>query len=287
PIGLLVFLILRGMSPTQSVVYSVMLALAVSMISPATRPNMKTILAALEDGARSSISVAVSCACAGLIVGVISLTGIGVRFSSSLIELSRGSLFLALVYSAIASIILGMGMPATAVYIIQAVLNVPALIKLGVAPLAAHMFIFYFSCIGCITPPVALTAYAAAGVSGGNPTRTGWLAFWLGIVAYVVPFMFVYSSTLLMQGAPLEVIIAFITAVVGTYFLACGIEGLFLIRRGWIERVLLFGAGLLLIHPGTVTDVAAIPLVLIVVVIGYFRQRTAQTEAVKGAGNRL
>jgi TRAP-type uncharacterized transport system fused permease subunit len=99
--------------------------------------------------------------------------------------------------------------------------------------------------------------------------------------------MFVYSSTLLMQGAPLEVIIAFITAVVGTYFLACGIEGLFLIRRGWIERVLLFGAGLLLIHPGTVTDVAAIPLVLIVVVIGYFRQRTAQTEAVKGAGNRL
>jgi len=218
---------------------------------------------------------------------VISLTGIGVRFSSSLIELSRGSLFLALVYSAIASIILGMGMPATAVYIIQAVLNVPALIKLGVAPLAAHMFIFYFSCIGCITPPVALTAYAAAGVSGGNPTRTGWLAFWLGIVAYVVPFMFVYSSTLLMQGAPLEVIIAFITAVVGTYFLACGIEGLFLIRRGWIERVLLFGAGLLLIHPGTVTDVAAIPLVLIVVVIGYFRQRTAQTEAVKGAGNRL
>lgn len=285
PVVLLVVLILRGMSPTQSVVWSIMLALAASMVSPETRPNLKKIVKALEDGARNSISVAVSCACAGLIVGVISLTGIGVRFSSSLIELSRGSLFLALVYSAIASIILGMGMPATAVYIIQAVLTVPALIKLGVTPIAAHMFIFYFSVIGCITPPVALTAYAAAGVSGGNPTRTGWMAFWLGIVAYVVPFMFVYSPALLAQGSALEVLSAFITAVIGVYFLACAIEGLFVIRRGWVERVLLFVAGLLLIQPGTLTDLAAIPFVLVVFAIGHFRPRTVQAEAVKGAGN--
>lgn len=286
PVILLVFLILRGMSPTQSVVWSIMLALAASMISPATRPNFETIFHALEDGARNSISVAVSCACAGLIVGVISLTGIGVRFSSSLVELSRGSLFLGLLYSAIASIILGMGMPATAVYIIQAVLNVPALLKLGVTPIAAHMFIFYFSVVGCITPPVALTAYAAAGVSGGNPSRTGWRAFWFGIVAYVVPFMFAYSPALLMQGSALEVISACATAVIGVYFLACAIQGLFIIQRGWIERILLFATGLLLVKPGRLTDLIAIPLIVVVLLTGYVRQRSARTGALKEADNR-
>ena len=281
PILVLIALILRGVSPTKAVFWSTILVFAVAFVHRPTRPNLTTILGALEDGAKNSISVAISCACAGLIVGVISLTGIGVKFSSSLIELSHGSIFLALVYTMIASIILGMGMPATAVYVIQAALNVPALVQMGVAPLAAHLFVFYFSVVACITPPVALTAYAAAGISGGHPGKTGWNAFWFGCVAYIVPYIFVYSPCLLMQGTAWAIVSAFATAAVGTYLLAAGIEGFFIIRRSLIERVLLFLAGVALIIPGGATDVLSLPLVAVVVVLG-LKRTGARKVALEG-----
>ncbi|MCR4426935.1 MAG: TRAP transporter permease [Firmicutes bacterium] len=273
PVVTLVVFILREMSPMRAVFLSICLMVLVSFLGRSTRPSLKTLIQALEDGAVNSIPVAASCACAGLVVGVISITGIGVKFSSSLIQLAHGSVFLALIYTAVASIILGMGMPATAVYIIQAALNVPALIQLGVSPLSAHMFVFYYSAIGCITPPVALTAYAAAGISGAHPGRTGWSAFLFGAVAYVVPFVFTYSPQLLMQGSVVSVVFAFATALAGVYMFACAIEGLFLVKRNALERILLFAAGLALVIPGGSTDLIAAVLIGGVLVFGVRRQR--------------
>ncbi len=200
------------------------------------------------------------CACAGIIVGVIALTGIGGRFSQMLLEVAGASQLLAMLFAALVALILGMGMPTTAAYAIAAAVIAPGVIKMGVPALTAHMFIFYFAVISAITPPVALASFAAAGLARSDPWKTSWVALKMGLATFIVPIMFFFSPVLLMQGTWPEIIQAGITASIGVLFLACGTEGW---ARGPLAlplRVVMVIAALLCIHPGTVTDVLGIAL---------------------------
>jgi len=198
------------------------------------------------------------CACAGIIVGVIALTGIGGRFSQMLLELAGASQLLAMFFAALVALILGMGMPTTAAYAIAAAVIAPGVIKMGVPALTAHMFIFYFAVISAITPPVALASFAAAGLARSDPWKTSWVALKLGLATFIVPFMFFFSPVLLMQGTWPEIIQAGVTAAIGVLFLACGTEGW---ARGPLAmplRVVMVIAALFCLHPGTITDVIGI-----------------------------
>jgi TRAP-type uncharacterized transport system fused permease subunit len=193
--------------------------------------------------------------------------------------MAHGNLFLLLVLSMIASLILGMGLPATPCYIILAVLAAPAIVEMNISPMAAHLFVFYFGCISAITPPVAVAAYAGAAIAGSDPMRTGYTAWRLGLAAFIVPFMFIYGQPMIMVGTWSEIILASITALIGVSILAASIQGFGLMRMGIVERVLLFTAALLMIKPGWMTDLVGI---IMAILIGAFHLAKYRRE--RGAG---
>jgi len=273
PLIALVIWIGMGWSAMRAGFWSIMLLFVTLLIGKRKMLNWKSISRSLRQGGENAVSVAAACACAGIILGVISVTGLGVKLTSFMISLSGGNLFIGLVLTAITSLILGMGLPATAIYVMMAAINAPALIQMGASPLAAHLFLFYFGCISTITPPVALTAYAAAAVAGASPTKTGWRAFIYGLSAYIMPFMFMYSSSLLMEGGVLLVARTFVTGMIGAYFLSAGIQGYLIFRINVIERVVLFAAGILLIHPGAFTDVVGGVLAAAIFLPRWYRGR--------------
>ena len=193
-------------------------------------------------------------ATAGIMIGIILQTGMAIRFTSFLVEFAGGNLFMALVITMIAAIILGTALPTTPAYIMLAALLIPALIKLGVPPLAAHMFAFYFGCLSAITPPECLAVYAAASISRCGVWAAGWQAVKFGSAGFIVPFFFVYYPALLFQGPWTEIGLAVLTGGVGVVALAAGLEGYFIRTATWLERGLFVAAALLLIDPGLVTD---------------------------------
>jgi TRAP transporter 4TM/12TM fusion protein len=215
---------------------------------------------ALRDGAYQTVPVAMATAAAGIVIGVVLQTGLALRFTGFLIELARGHLIPALLIMMAAGIVLGMGMPTTPAYIMQAALLIPALIKLGVLPMAAHMFAFYFSCLSAITPPVALAVYAAASISRCGLWGAGWQAVKFAASGFIVPFFFVYSPALLFQGQWTDIGRAALTGTIGVVALAAALEGHFLRPAAWFERVLFFAAAILLIDPGFTTDVIGVGL---------------------------
>jgi TRAP transporter 4TM/12TM fusion protein len=210
--------------------------------------------AALRDGAQQTVPVAMATATAGIMIGIILQTGMAIRFTSFLVEFAGGNLFMALVITMIAAIILGTALPTTPAYIMLAALLIPALIKLGVSPLAAHMFAFYFGCLSAITPPECLAVYAAASISRCGVWAAGWQAVKFGSAGFIVPFFFVYYPALLFQGTWTEISLAVLTGGVGVVALAAGLEGYFIRSATWLERGLFVAAALLLIDPGLVTD---------------------------------
>lgn len=276
PIIVLVACLIYGFSPMKTVFFAILLLLVIAQTRKETRINFSKFFDALKEGIVGTVPVAVSCAAAGIIVGIVGLTGLGVKFSSSLIALSHGNILLALVYTMIASIILGCGLPTTAVYIILASMAAPALEQMGVPTLAAHMFVFYFGCISTITPPVALSAYAAAGIGDANQTKTGIKAFLFGIVAYIVPFMFVLSPTLLAQGGIVDILYSLFFALVGVYALAGGVAGYFRGSLAFLPRAALFAGGILLINAGWVTNLIGLALIAVVFIFQLFKQKHAQ-----------
>ena len=227
----------------------------------------------LDQGAKMALTVAVACICAGIIVGVITLSGFGLRFSSMISTFSGGYLFFALLLVAMCSIILGMGMSTTADYITVSTLAVPALFMLGVNPLSAHMFAMYFACLSMISPPVALAAYAAAGIAQTGPWRVCFTAMRLGIVAYLIPFMFAYNPALLMIGPVGEVVRACVTALIGVVALSGATMGFLFRAMAPFERILLGGAGIALIFPGLTSDYIGIPLAGIMCAWNYFTRK--------------
>lgn len=257
---LILLLVVFFYSPMKASFYTIIAILLVSLIKNKTRMTPKKILAALKEGGINTISVASACACAGIIVGMFSLTGLGHKLSYILVQLSGGNLFLLLLLTAICNIILGMGMPTTAVYIILATLAAPALINLGLSPMAAHLFVFYFGCLSHITPPVALAAYAAAGLAEAPPMKTGFAAWRIGLCGFIVPFMFVYGPALILEDSVINIIIACSTAMIGAWALSISLEGYIFRTFPWYQRVIPFAAALLLIKPGIKTDLAGLAL---------------------------
>ncbi len=236
----------------------------------------------LDQGAKMAVNVAVACICAGIIVGVITLSGFGLRFSSMISAFSGGNLLLALLLVAMCSIILGMGMSTTADYITVSTLAVPALYMLGVTPLSAHMFAMYFACLSMISPPVALAAYAAAGIAQTGPWRVCFTAMRLGIVAYLIPFMFAYNPALLMVGPLAEVVWACVTALIGVVALSGATMGFLFKAIPPLERVLLGGAGIALIFPGVSSDYVGIPLTAMVLARNYFTRKREHASPTAG-----
>ena len=258
PLIMLVVWIGIGWSVMRAGFWSIVLLLACVLVANRQVLTGQNILKSLRQGSENAVSVAVACACAGIILGVISVTGLGVKLTSFIISLSGGNLMVGLVLTGFTSLILGMGLPATAIYVMMAAINAPALIQMGASPLAAHLFLFYFGAISTITPPVALTAYAAAAVANASPTKTGFTAFVYGLSAYIMPFMFMYSSSLLMEGSAVLIVRTFITGMFGAFFLSAGIQGWIVRGCGTVERILLFAAGITLIDPGAYSDVFGI-----------------------------
>jgi TRAP transporter 4TM/12TM fusion protein len=229
----------------------------VALLRKTTRKGIgwMTIWGALQDGAKNSIAVALACACAGIIIGVITQTGAAINFTALVVNMSRDLLPVALILTMLAGIILGMGMPTTPAYIVMVSLLVPAIIKLGAIPPAAHMFAFYFAILSAITPPVALAVYAAAGLAKANLWDAGWAAVRVGAAGFIVPFMFIFSPELLMIGSWTEILPAALTASIGVICLAAGLHGHFVRNTYLWERVALVAAAILLIKPGFVTDI--------------------------------
>jgi TRAP-type uncharacterized transport system fused permease subunit len=232
---------------------------------------LEKVLLAAGGGA---VQVAAACAAAGVVVGVASLTGIGLRMSELIITLSQGSLFLALLLTALGSIVLGMGLPTTAAYVVLAALGAPALIQLGVPLLAAHMFIFYFGCISNVTPPVSLAAYAASGIAGSPPLKTAWTAMVLAFAGFLVPFMFVYGPALLLMGSVTEIALVTGSGVAGVTALAASTMGF--LRRDLLvwERVLLGAGAVALIFPSLITDAFGLLVLLLI----FFRTAPPQSS---------
>ncbi len=240
--------------------------LPIALLRKSTREGIRwiTVIEALEGGARDALAVAMACACAGIVIGVISLTGLGITFTQGVVALSQNSLVLALMLTAVAGIVLGMGMPTTPAYIVMVSLLVPALVKLGVVVPAAHMFALYFAVLSAITPPVALAVFAAAGLAKASLWQAGWEAVRIGAAGFIVPFMFVYEPALLMIGDWSTILLATVTATVGCVTLAAGLFG-YLVRPcvAW-ERMVLVTAALLLIIPGWVTDLIGFTLLAVI-----------------------
>jgi TRAP transporter 4TM/12TM fusion protein len=264
PILIILFGLFGGYSAPLSALAGALACFPVAMLRASTRRELRWqgVFEALEDGAKNALSVAMACAAAGIVVGAVTLTGLGITFTNVVVELARSSLFLALVVTAVAGIILGMGMPTTPAYIIMVALLVPAIIKLGAVTPAAHMFAFYFAILSAITPPVALAVYAAAALAKTDLWGAGLAAIKVGAAGFIVPFMFIYEPSLLMIGDWKESAAAFVSASVGTATLAASLMGYLLKPLAWWQRLALFAAALMLIKPGLITDVIGFGILL-------------------------
>ena len=275
PILIILFGLLLGYSAPLCALVAAITCLPIALLRATTRAGIswRSVLEALEDGARNTLSVAMACACAGIVIGCVSITGLGIVFTQVVIALSQDSLILALVLTALAGIVLGMGMPTTPAYIVMVALLVPALIKLGAVTPAAHMFAFYFAILSAITPPVALAVFAAAGLAKANIWQAGFAAMRAAAPAYIVPFMFVYEPALLLEGEWTVILTSVASAVVGVIALAGGLFGYFVGRCSNWERVFLIAAALLLIKPGLMSDAIGGVLLLTVLVAQFAERR--------------
>jgi TRAP transporter 4TM/12TM fusion protein len=255
PVIVLLALLLYGYTPTYGAIIATVALVAISWLRPSTGLRWRTCIEALRDGAVNTVPVAMACASAGIVIGIVLQTGLALRFTAFLVEFTYGYLLAALVITMVAGIVLGMGMPTTPAYIMQAALLVPAIMKLGVEPMAAHMFAFYFSCLSAVTPPVALAVYAAASIGGAGLWGSGVQAVKFAAAGFIVPFFFVYNPALLFEGPWTEILRAVVTGSIGVVALAASMEGYFLRTATWFERLLFFIAAMLLIDPNAITDI--------------------------------
>jgi TRAP transporter 4TM/12TM fusion protein len=263
PILMVLVGLILGYSAPLAALVGALACLPIALMRATTRQGItwRSVLDALVDGARNTLAVAMACACAGLVIGVVTITGLGITFTEFVIGLSQSSLVLALVLTAMAGIVLGMGMPTTPAYIVMVSLLVPALIKLGAITPAAHMFAFYFAILSAITPPVALAVFAAAGLAKADMWQSGWEAVRIAAPTYIVPFMFVYEPSLLLIGDWVTSLTSFISASIGVMCFAAALQGYLAGRDAKLwERAVLLVAAMLLIKPGYVTDAIGLAL---------------------------
>jgi len=250
PLLVLVYtLMIAGWQVGKAAMAAVITTLLVGAFQSANRLNLRKLLTAIEETGRVLLDIVVITAVAGFVIGVLQLSGLGFRFSFLLVSMAGGNAFLLLTMTAIACIVLGMGMPTSVIYIMLAVLVGPALVQLGIAPLGAHLFLLYFGILSMITPPVGLATYAAAAIGRADYLKTGWAGMRLGIVAYVVPFVFAYHPALLLKGTAVDITLAVATSVIGVGLLGVACAGFFFRSLGWATRGVAALAGLLLFPP--------------------------------------
>ncbi len=258
PVSVLIYLLTVGYTPSLSVLYAVVISVVWHFVScrnlATLRTRLQQVLTALDAGGRAIVMVAALCACAQLIVSMLNMTGIGVKLCASIIELSGGNLLLTLFLAMIICLILGMGIPTTAAYVLAASAVGPAISGLGASPFSVHMFIFYFAIISAITPPVCAAVYVASAIAQSNWWKTGWIATRLGLSGFIVPYMFFYAPTLLLFGDPFYIVMNSVSAAFGVIALSAAAMGFFLKPLAWFERIFLLAAAFLLIDPGFITD---------------------------------
>lgn len=297
PIVFLVVLLYQNIPIGHAAFYTIVSTVVVAAFKKSTRMSLKDILEALDSGARQSLSVMVACAVVGIIIGVVSLTSFGNVMTSSIASLGAGSLFLTLFFTMVASMVLGMGLPSIPAYIITATMAAPALAEFGIPILVAHMFVFYFGIFANITPPVALAAFAGAGISGGDPMRTGFTSLRLSVAGFLIPYLFVYNPAMLMidtAGASIntkefpmapvfDIVLITFTAVIGIIALSAAVEGYFKTSLNPFIRLILGAGALMMIIPETFTDIAGLILVAIIFAWDYLKDKKGQQNINIGA----
>lgn len=295
PIVYLIFLLYRNVPIGHAAFYTIVATVIVAALRKTTRMSIKDIVAALDSGARQSLSVMVACAVVGVIIGVVSLTSFGNVMTSSIASLGAGSLLLTLFFTMLASMILGMGLPSIPAYIITATMAAPALAAFDVPILVAHMFVFYFGIFANITPPVALAAFAGAGISGGDPMRTGFTALKLSAAGFLIPYMFVYNPAMLMidttdiamnarefpVAATMDIAIITITAIIGIIGLSAAIEGYFKTNMNLLWRIALAAGALMMIIPETITDIVGIIIVGAMFALNYMKNKKEESASLQ------
>lgn len=288
PLFLLLYLLLVvDYSPTRAAFFAIIALMVINLLNKKNRLSIKQFFKVLKQGALATMDIAIACACAGIIIGSFALTGLGPRMSSILIELSQGHMLLLLVFTMIASIIMGMALPTIVTYMVLSILVAPTLIDMGVLPIAAHMFVLFFGVISYVTPPIAFAAYAGAALAEANPMKTAVTASKLAICSFILPYMFVYSPQLLLQGTDYTLVFALISAVVGVVAIAMATQGYIFQRIQIWKRLLILGSGLSLIYSGLVTDIIGYSVFLSIVLIEYvsYKKTVSKEESIESVAN--
>jgi TRAP transporter 4TM/12TM fusion protein len=249
--------------------------------------RLKQLASSLENGALSAIQVGAACACAGIVIGVFSLTGLGLKFSGLIISFAQGRLEVLLILTMVASLLLGTGLPTVPTYLILAILVAPALVQMGVLPIAAHLFIFYFGAISDMTPPLAVSAYVAAGIAGSDPLKTTLTASRLGIAGYIVPFMFIYTPALLFKGPWIEIPLALIPAILGVSAIAASFQGVLIRNLSLAKRTGLFVGAMLLIIPGFYTDLLGYGIIVYLFLADFLGAKKEKKEVKLEPGKNM
>jgi TRAP transporter 4TM/12TM fusion protein len=276
PLVLLLYLLLVVQyTPIKSAFWSAVAVVLVSWAKTESRMGLAKIFLSLRDGGKAMLDVAMACGTAGIVVGIMLLTGLALRLSGIIVDISGGELFPLLLVTMIVSLVLGMGLPTSAVYVVLATLVVPAMTTLGVDPMAAHMFALYFGVLANVTPPVAIASYTGATIAGANANKTGLIAFRLSLAGFIMPFMWVYNPALLMKGSVGEVGLAASTATLGIIALAASIQGYLIASATMFHRIILFGGAMLLITSGWKTDLLGLSLVATVILLQYKNRKQA------------
>jgi TRAP transporter 4TM/12TM fusion protein len=278
-IVLLICLMVLMYSPYRAAMVGIISLIIVSWVRSSTRMGPKTILNVLSKGARGAMEIAATCAAAGIIVGVLTQTGLGTKFAMIIFNYSGGNLYIALVFTMIIAIILGMGMPTTAAYAICASVLAPALIQMNIPEIAAHLFIFYFACLSALTPPVALASFAAAAIATARTWEVGWQGMRFAVAGFLIPFMFVLGPAMVLEGTAFEIFMVIVTGTLGIIALAAAVQNWLLTSCAAWERIVLAAAAVTLIKPGWLTDMIGSTLLAIVVALQLVRRRKAKPAA--------
>jgi TRAP transporter 4TM/12TM fusion protein len=276
---LIYFLMVVQISPLRSALYAAVSIPLVMIMDKQKRFTIKSIIPSLEKAGFASMTIVIGCACAGIVVAMVSLTGIGVVFGDMMIGLAHNLLFPSLVFTAMACVILGMGLPTTSAYVIAASILAPALTKLHLPLLTAHLFVFYYACLSAITPPVALAAYAGAGIAKCSPMTTAVEACKIGFAGFIVPFIFCYEPAFMMQGPVSTIIIVAIASLLGTFYISVGFQGWLLVKLNILERLLLMIGGVLMFVPTISSDIAGLAVLGVVTAMLYIKKKKADKLA--------
>lgn len=284
PLAVIIFMLLRKYTPLAAAFWGILSVLGVAQIRQHTRMGFSSLFKAMEEGARGALGVALACALVGFVVGTSSLTALGLTISNNIIEIAGGRLLLTLVMAMVACLVLGMGLPTTANYIVTSTMIAPALIKMSVLPLAAHLFVFYFGIMADLTPPVCLAAFTGAGIAGGNPSQTGFNATRIAMVAYLIPYTFIYSPMILLENpsmVPLMILV--FSAFTGVIGLAAALQGWMFIRLNSMIRLIFLCCSIAAFLPGTAFKIGGtMSMGILFIILKKWSSRGAELELQEG-----